>query len=100
MLRSAATPRVSKHEAEVLPVRIRIHEAAPAAAIERRPLAFLLRKAVGHGIDRGGMVTHAAMAALDLDALAHGRGLLAAALPGADAVGAGKDRRGRHRRRN
>src|SRR3954454_3595212 len=82
-----------------LPVRIGVNEAAPAAAVERGPLAFLLREALGHGVDRGGVMAHAAMAALDLDAFGHVRGLLAAALPGADAVGAGEDRGGRHRRR-
>src|SRR5436190_14102971 len=99
MVRSAATPRVSNHEATMLPVRIGVNEAAPAAAVERDPRAFLLRQAIGNRVDRGRVVAHAAMAALDLDALDHLRGLLAAALPGADAVGAAEDRGGRHRRR-
>src|SRR6186997_1582877 len=82
-----------------LPMRIRINQAAPAASIERRPFAFSLRQTIGHRIDRGRMMTHAAMAALDLDAFGGRAGLLHAALPGADAVGAAEDRRGRHRRR-
>src|SRR5215470_5391318 len=81
-----------------LPVRIGVNEATPAAAVEGGPLAFLLRQAIGDRVDRGRVMTHAAMAALDLDALGHVRGLLAAALPGADAVAAGKDCRSRHRR--
>src|SRR5215475_193972 len=44
-------------------------------------------------------MAHAAVAALDLDAFRLRRGLLDAALPGADAVGAAEDRGGRHRRR-
>src|SRR5258707_8529608 len=47
-----------------LPVGIRINQAAPAAAVERRPLAFRLRQSIGDRIDNRGMVTHAAMAAL------------------------------------
>src|SRR5581483_11582803 len=42
----------------------------------------------------------AAMAALDLDAFRLRGGLLHAALPGADAVGAAEDRGGRHRWRH
>src|SRR5258708_990334 len=52
-----------------LPIRIGIDQAAPAAAVERRPLAFGLRETVGHRIDYGGMMAHAAMAAFDLDIL-------------------------------
>src|SRR5881275_3218818 len=81
-------------------MRIGIDHATPAAAVERPPLAFLLREAVSHRVDSGGMMPHAAMAALDLDALGLRARLLHAALPGADAVGAAEDRRGRHRRRN
>src|SRR5882724_2528155 len=82
---------------ETLPVGIRIDQAAPAAAVERRPLAFRLRQAIGDRIDHGGMVAHAAMAALDLDALRGRGGLFHAALPGANAVGAAENRGGRHR---
>src|SRR5258705_2706840 len=105
MVRSAATPRVSNHEATIqqnaeleLPVRIRIDQAAPAAAVERGPFAFRLRQTVGHRIDRRGIMAHAAMAAFDLDAFGGCRGLLHAALPSADAVGTAEDRGGRHRR--
>src|SRR5205807_2470580 len=80
-----------------LPMRIGIDQAAPAAAIERLPRAFLLREAVGHRIDRGGVMPHAAMTALDLDALGLGTRFLHAALPGADAVSAAENRGGRHR---
>src|SRR5229473_8583831 len=82
-----------------LPVGIGVDHAAPAAAVERRPLAFGLGETIGHGIDHGGMMAHAAMAALDLDILGAGGWLFHAALPGADAVGAAEDRCGRHRRR-
>src|ERR1700761_193435 len=91
----------SNHEAQkILPVRIGIHDRAPAGAVERLPLPFSLREAIGNRIDHRGMMAHAAMAALDLDALGLCRRLLHAALPGADAVGAAVDRRGRHRRRH
>src|SRR5260370_29942361 len=79
-----------------LPVGIGIDEAAPAAAVERRPLAFGLGQAIGDGIDHGGMMAHAAMAALDLDVLGAGRRLFHAALPRTDAVGAAEDRGGWH----
>src|SRR5487761_2421409 len=82
-----------------LPVGIGIHDAAPAAAVERLPHAFGLGETVGHGVDDGGVMTHAAMTAFDLDALGRRGGLLHAALPRADAVGATEDRGGRHRRR-
>src|SRR5438270_13674355 len=82
---------------ETSSVRIRINQAAPAAAVEWRPLAFRLCQAVGDRIDHGRMVAHAAMAALDLDALRGRGGLFHAALPGADAVRAAEDRGGRHR---
>src|SRR5512140_3740059 len=82
-----------------LPGRIGIDEAAPAAAVERRPLALGLGEAIGHGIDDRGMMAHAAMAAFDLDAFRRRRSLFHAALPRADAVGAAEDRGGRHRRR-
>src|SRR5713101_2980992 len=85
--------------ARTLPVGIGINKTAPAAAVERRPLAFWLRQTIGHGIDDGGMMAHAAMAALDLDVLGVGRWLFHAALPRADAVGAAEDRGGRHRGR-
>ena len=48
--------------------RIGINETAPAAAVERLPLPFGLGEAIGHGIDDGRMMPHAAMAAFDLDA--------------------------------
>src|SRR6187551_1027944 len=107
MVRSAATPRVSNHVAPMhpvgtrstLPMRVRINQTTPAASIERRPFAFRLRQPIGHRIDRSRMMTHAAMAALDLDAFGGRAGLLHASLPGADTVGAAEDRRGRHRRR-
>src|SRR3954447_5582072 len=83
-----------------LPMRIGIDHAAPAAAVEGPPAAFLLRKAISHREDSSRMMTHAAMAALDLDALGLRARLLHAALPGADTVGAAEDRRGRHRRRD
>src|SRR6185437_8118341 len=82
-----------------LPVRIRIYHAAPAGAVERLPLAFSLREAIGHRIDHGGMMTHAAMAAFDFDAFRLRGGFFHAALPRADTVGAAEDRGGRHRRR-
>src|SRR5205814_9886018 len=69
-------------------VGIGIYEAAPAAAVERRPLAFGLRQAIGHRIHRRGMMAHAAMAAFDLDAFGEGGGLFDAALPRTDAIGA------------
>src|SRR4029077_4045977 len=50
-------------------VRIGIDQRPPAAAIERRPLAFALRQTIGHRIDDRGMMTHAAMATFDLDTL-------------------------------
>src|SRR6187431_709459 len=78
-------------------MRIGIDEAAPAAALERRPGAFGLGQTVGYGVDHGGMMSHAAMAAFDLDAFRTRRGLFHATLPGADAVGAAEDRGGRHR---
>src|SRR5437879_2774011 len=81
-----------------LPMRVRIHQAAPAASIERRPLALRLRQAIGHRIDNGRVMAHAAMAALDFDALGTRGSLLHAALPGADAIGAAEDRGGRYRR--
>src|ERR1700712_4506243 len=74
-----------------LPRRIRIHQAAPSAAIERLPLAFGLRQPISHRIDHGGMMTHAAMAAFDLDAFGGRRSLFHAALPGTDTVGAAGD---------
>src|SRR5439155_7793091 len=80
---------------EELAMRIGIHQAAPAAAVEGLPLTFLLRQPVGHRIDRGGVVAHAAMAALDLDTLGLRAGFLHAALPGADAVSAAEAGRGR-----
>src|SRR5256884_9419012 len=82
--------------AKRLTIRVRIDQAAPAAAVERRPLAFGLRQTIGDGIDHGGMMAHAAMAALDLDVLGTGGWLFHAALPRADAVGAAEDRGGRH----
>src|SRR5437016_8635306 len=82
-----------------LPMRVRIDQAAPAASIERRPLALRLRQAIGHRIDHGVVMAHAAMTALNLDALGARGGLLHAALPGADAIGAAEDRGGRYRRR-
>src|SRR3954449_10605395 len=83
-----------------LPMRIGIDHAAPAAAVEGSPAAFLLRKAISDREDSCGMMAHAAMAALDLDALGLRARLLHAALPGADTVGTAEDRRGRHRRRD
>src|SRR6202011_4588172 len=100
---SLSPPRARRGEetaASGLPVGIGKDDAAPAAAIERLPLAFGLRQAIGDRIDRCGMMAHAAMAALDLDALRLCRGLLHAAFPSADAVGAAEDRGGRHRRRS
>src|SRR3954452_15027664 len=81
-------------------MRIGIDHAAPAAAVEGTPAALLLRKAISHRKDSCGMMAHAAMAALDLDALGLRARFLHAALPGADTVGAAEDRRGRHRRRD
>src|SRR5690348_4038071 len=83
-----------------LSVRIGIHHRAPAGTVEWLPLAFALREAVGDRVDHGGVMTHAAMAAFDLDAFGLRRGLLNAALPGANAVGAAEDRGGRHRWRD
>src|SRR6266478_3146496 len=85
--------------ARTLPVGIGVDQAAPAAAVERRPLTFGLRQTISDGIDDGGMMAHAAMAALDLDVLGTGGWLFHAALPRADAVGAAEDRGGRHRGR-
>src|SRR6185437_16548605 len=82
-----------------LPVRIGKEDRAPAGAVERLPLAFRLGEALGDRVDHGGVMAHAAMAALDLDALGVRGRLLLAALPGADAVGAAVDRGRRHRRR-
>src|SRR5258705_12997693 len=82
-----------------LPVGIGVDHAAPAAAVERRPLAFGLRQTIGDGIDHGGMMPHAAMAALDLDVFGTGGWLFHAALPRADAIGAGENPGGRHRGR-
>src|SRR5579871_820928 len=82
-----------------LPVRIGIDQAAPARAVERLPLSLGLCEAIGDRIDHGRMMAHAAMAALDLDALGDRGGFLLATLPGADAVGAAEDRRGWHWRR-
>src|SRR4029453_9933260 len=96
---AGTSPAMTDRCARRLPVRIRINQAAPAVAVERLPLAFRLREAIGHGIDGCGMVAHAAMAAFDLDAFGLRRALLHAALPGADAVGAAEDRGARHRRR-
>src|SRR5437764_14175227 len=79
-----------------LRVWIGVDNASPAAAVERHPLAFRLRQTIGDGIDHGGMMAHAAMAALDLDVLGTGGWLFHAALPRADAVGAAEDRGGRH----
>ena len=47
-----------------------------------------LRQAIGDRVDHGGMMAHAAMAALDLDAFGGRGSLFHTALPGADAVGA------------
>src|SRR5262245_1596280 len=95
MVRSAATPRVSNHVAPLLPMRVRIDHAAPAAPVERGPLAFRLREPIGDRVDGGRVMAHAAMAAFDLDALRHRRRLFHAALPGADAVGTAEDCGGR-----
>src|ERR1700759_2712468 len=84
----------------LLPVRIGIDDRAPAGAVERLPLPFRLREAIGDRVDHRGMMAHAAMAALDLNALGLRRRLLHAALPGADAVRAAEDRGGRNRRRD
>src|SRR5471030_253923 len=81
-----------------LPVRIRVHKTAPAAAVERLPCAFGLRQAIRHRVDHGGMMAHAAMAAFHLDAFGGRGGFLHTALPRADAVGAAEDRGGRCRR--
>src|SRR5215208_1181910 len=45
-----------------LPVWIRVDHSAPAAAVERRPLAFGLGETIGDRIYDGGMMAHAAMA--------------------------------------
>src|SRR6266699_577334 len=50
------------------PGGIGIDQAAPAAAVERRPFAFGLRQTIGHRVNGSGMMAHAAMAAFDLDA--------------------------------
>src|SRR6185437_5981789 len=95
-----AVSRRSNNAAEAappLPRGIGIDDAAPAAAVEWRPFALRLRQAVGHCVDHGGMMTHAAMAALDLDVLGPGRRPFHAPLPGADTVGAAEDRGGWHR---
>src|SRR5882757_1955944 len=81
------------------PGGIGIDHAAPAAAVERRPLSFGLRQTVGHRVDDSGVMAHAAMAAFDLDVLGPDGRLFHAALPRADAVGAAENRGGRHRRR-
>src|SRR5258707_10894811 len=81
-----------------LPVGIGVDQAAPAAAVERRPLAFGLGQTIGDGIDDGGMMANAAMAAFDLDVLGAGGWFFHAAPPSADAIGAAEDRGGRHRR--
>ena len=66
---NAALLELCGREAADLPMRVRINHAPPAASIERRPFALSLRQAVGHRIDGGGVMAHAAMAALDFDAL-------------------------------
>src|SRR5689334_25103802 len=97
--KSAATsPRKRGEVKKKSAVRIGIDQRAPAGSVKRLPCPFGLREAIGDGIDHGWMMTHPAMAAFDLDALRLRGGLLHAALPGADAVGAAEDRGGRHRR--
>src|SRR4030081_4152813 len=81
------------------PGGIGIAQAAPAAAIERRPLTFRLRHTLGHRVDDSGVMAHAAMAAFALNVLGPGGRLFHAALPRADAVSAAEDRRRRYRRR-
>src|SRR5260221_12121384 len=82
----------------LLPPPIREDHRAPAAAIEFLPLAFRLRQAVGDCIDRCRMVAQGEVAAIDLHILDLRAGLVEAGLPGRDAVGAGEDSGGRHRR--
>src|SRR5581483_1516560 len=79
-------------------MRIGIDEAAPAAAIKRRPLDLRLSQAIGDRIDGSRMMPHAAMTAFDLDAFGGRGSLFHANLPGTDSVGAAEDRGGRHRR--
>src|SRR5436305_13374743 len=78
--------------ARALPVWIGEDDTAPARAVERLPRPFALRQTIGDRIDHGRMMTHAAMAAFDLDTLGGRRCFLDAALPGAGAVGAAEDR--------
>src|SRR5277367_5034431 len=85
--------RTSRAGSADLPARNGIDQAAPAAAVERLPVAFGLREAIGDRIDGGGVMAHAAMAAFDFDAFGHCRRFLLAALPGANTVGAAEDRR-------
>jgi hypothetical protein len=49
--------------------RIGVDYGAPAGTVEGLPVPFGLSQAVGHGVDDGGMMAHAAMAARDLDTL-------------------------------
>ena len=63
------------------------------------PLAFGLRQAIGDRVNDGWMMAHPAMAAFNLDAFGQRRGLLHAALPGADPVGSTEDRCRRDGRR-
>src|SRR5258708_16616845 len=67
-----------------LPVGIWIHEAAPAAAVERGPLALRLRQAIGYRVDHGGLMGHAPTAAFHLAILSARARRFHAALPSAD----------------
>src|SRR4030081_3379038 len=81
------------------PGGIGIAQAAPAAAIERRPLTFRLRQTLGHRVDDSGVMAHAAMAAFDLDGLGPGGRLFHAPPPRGGAVCVAEERRRRYRRR-
>src|SRR4029453_13310143 len=64
--------------------------------MDRPPLAFCLREAIGDRVDRGGVVAEAAVAALHLDVLRARRPWPHANPPGADAAGGAEDRRRWH----
>src|SRR5690349_2192317 len=96
---SGPRKRVEVKDGDELTSRIRINEAAPATTMERLPSPFGLGEPIGHSVNDRGMMTHAAMAAFNLDAFRSHGNLFHAALPGADAVGAAEDRGGWHGRR-
>src|SRR5258708_3433037 len=80
-------------------VRIAEEQAAPALAMERLPVALALREAIGDGVPRQGIHSHADVARGDLDALRLALRLLDAARPRHDAVAAAEERGRGNRRR-